>query len=132
MELERIVKRFYDELENGKILGRKCVKCSAVQFPPVIACTTCGCFETAWTELSGQGEVTELVLPSGMAHPRIDAFKPCAFGLVKLAEGPELNALVCGVSSENEEEIQAKLPLPVKARIVQRDGYKSVVYDLIP
>lgn len=132
MKLERIVKRFYDELEDGRIMGRKCARCGAVQFPPVIACTACGCFETEWTQLSGKGVVTELILPSGMAHPRINAFHPCGFGVVKLDEGPELNALVCGVSPENEEEVQAKLPLPVEARIVQRDGYRSVVYDLIP
>lgn len=131
MKLERIVKRYYDELENGKIMGRKCLKCGAVEFPPVIACNACGHFEMEWIEMNGRGMVTDIILPSGMAHPRINEYQPCAFGCVIVEEGPEINALVCGVSPENEEDIQAKLPLPVKARIVQRDGYKSLVYDLV-
>lgn len=131
MKYERIVKRFYDELENGKILARKCPKCGAVEFPPRIACNACGNFETEWVETTEKGVVTNFILTSGMAHPRIDVFKPCVFGFVKLEEGPEISALVCGIEPEEEAELKARLPLPVKARIVQRDGYKSVVYDFV-
>lgn len=129
-KLEPIVKHYYDELENGRIMGRQCPRCGAVMFPPLIACTACGCFDMEWVELSGEGMVTDAILPTAMAHPRIDAYKPCVFGCVTLKEGPEINALVCGISEENEAEIQAALPLPVKARIVQREGYKTLVYDL--
>ena len=131
MKLERIVKRFYDELENGKIMGKKCPVCGAVEFPPKIACTACGNFETDWIEMSGNGEVTNFVLPSGLVSPRTDCLKPFAFGIVKLEEGLEINAVVRGITTENKEELLAKLPLPVKADIVQREGYKSVVYNLI-
>ena len=131
MKLERIVKRFYDELDEGRIMGRKCPVCGAVEFPPKIACTSCGNFETGWVEMSGRGVVTEFILTSGMAHPRIDILQPCAFGCVTLEEGVEINAVVRGITAENAAGLRARLPLPVKARIVQREGYKSVVYDLV-
>ena len=34
IKMERIVQRYYEELENGKIMGRKCPACGAIQFPP--------------------------------------------------------------------------------------------------
>ena len=131
MKLERVVKRFYDELENGKIMGKKCPGCSAVQFPPRIACTACGNFETDWIELSGRGMVTFVIMPSKMTDPRCDVFKPFGLGLVKLEEGPEVNMIVRGIPEGAGEEFKARLPLPVKAIIFQRDGFKTVVFDLV-
>lgn len=131
MKLERIVKRFYDELEDGKIMGKVCPVCKAVEFPPKIACTSCGNFETEWMEMSGEGMVTNFVLPSGIVNPRTDPLKPFVLAIVKLKEGVEINALVRGITRENSDELLGKLPLPVKAAIVQREGYKSVVYDLV-
>jgi len=130
MKLERIVKRFYDELENGKIMGRKCQACGAVEFPPVIACTTCGHFEMDWIEMSGKSVVEHIVMPS-LNHPRNDVFKPYALGCVTMEEGPKVNLIVRGIRPEDEKEARAKLPLPVKACAFQRDGFKTVVTDLV-
>ncbi|MCQ2511950.1 MAG: zinc ribbon domain-containing protein [Lachnospiraceae bacterium] len=131
MKLECIVRKFYDELNNGKIMGRRCTACGAVEFPPRIACNECGNFETEWVEMSGDGMVTDIISVSPIANPRVHELDPCAFGVIRLKEGKEINAVVRGVTSENEEELQSKLPLPVKAAIVQRKGYCSVVYDLV-
>ena len=131
MKLERIVKRFYDELENGKIMGRKCQACGAVEFPPKPACTTCGHFEMDWIEMSGKGVVEHIVMPSPMTPSRNDVFKPYALGCVTMEEGPKVNLIVRGIRPEDEEEIIAKLPLPVKACTFQRDGFKIVVTDLV-
>ena len=45
IKLEKVVQKFYEGLEEGKILGRKCPVCGAVEFPPVYACNTCGNLE---------------------------------------------------------------------------------------
>ena len=132
MALERIVKRFYDELENGKVMGRKCHRCGAVEFPPVLACNTCSCFDMDWIEMSGEGVVEELIKPSLMnTTPENESLKPYCFGIVKLKEGPEYNAIIRGVDPAKKYELRAKLPLPVKMSIIQRDGYKTVIYDLV-
>ena len=67
VKLERIVKTFYDKLEEGKIMGRKCPECGAVEFPPVYACNTCGCMETEWYEISGKGVMHSIVLPAALS-----------------------------------------------------------------
>ena len=45
IKLEKVVEKFYQNLEEGKITGRKCCSCGAVEFPPVYACNECGCWD---------------------------------------------------------------------------------------
>lgn len=40
IKLEKVVQTFYEGLEEGKLLGRKCPKCGNVEFPPRI-CLQC-------------------------------------------------------------------------------------------
>lgn len=56
IKLEKVVQTFYEGLEEGKLLGRKCPKCGNVEFPPVYACNACGNYETEWYEISGKGQ----------------------------------------------------------------------------
>ena len=132
MEMERIVKKFYDELENGKILGRKCKRCGAVEFPPVLMCNTCGNTETEWCEISGEGELTEFVTVSMVTTvPALQHLMPYGLGIVKIKEGREVNMPVRGISEENQNELKAKLPIKVKAEIVERDDFKIVVWNIV-
>ena len=64
VKLERIVKTYYENLEQGKILGRKCPKCGNVEFPPVYACNACGNLETEWYEISGNATMHSIVTVS--------------------------------------------------------------------
>ena len=41
-DLKPIVKTFYDALEEGTILGRKCLRCGHIEFPPFLCCNACG------------------------------------------------------------------------------------------
>lgn len=132
VKLERIVKTFYDNLEEGKITGRKCPDCGAVEFPPVAACNTCGCMETEWVEISGNAVMHSIVLPAALStKPDYADLKPYAYGEVELEEGSRLNAVVRGINKKKRKELLDKLPVPVKAAIYQRDGYKTVVFDLV-
>ena len=64
MELERVVKRYYDGLEEGIIWGRRCLECGAIEFPPHYACNTCGYHATEWVQLSGHGWLKTVILPA--------------------------------------------------------------------
>lgn len=131
VKLERIVKKYYDFLEEGKIMGRVCPQCKAVEWPPVYACNACGNMETKWQEIDGEAEMFLLITPSVMSlKPELKDLEPYAYASVRLKEGPERNVMVRGITKANEAEIRANMPYPVHAVIVQRDGYKTVVFEL--
>lgn len=131
VKLERVVKTFYDNLEEGKITGRKCCKCGAMEFPPVLACNSCGCTDMEWTEISGKAKMKSIVLPAALSSkPTYSDLKPYAYGEVEIEEGASLNAVVRGINKKKRKELLDKLPVNVHAAIYQRDGYKTVVFDL--
>ncbi len=133
VKLEKIVKTYYDNLEKGKILGRRCPKCGNMEWPPVYACNVCGNMETEWAEIDGSGEMTMLVLPSVMSlKPQLKDLEPYCYAAVKLKEGIERNVMVTGVSRENEKYIRAHMPYPVHAAIVQRNGFKTAIFTVDP
>ena len=132
IELEKVVEKFYQGLEEGKILGKKCTKCGAVEFPPVYACNTCGCWDTEWVEISGKAKLHSIVMPAALStKPEYKALGKYAYGEVELEEGSRLNAVVRGINKKKRNELLDKLPVDVKAAIYQRDGYKTVVFDLV-
>ena len=47
-DLKPIVKTYYDALEEGTILGRKCTRCGHIEFPPYLCCNECGGLDTEW------------------------------------------------------------------------------------
>lgn len=131
VKLEKIVQTFYENLEQGKITGRKCKKCGAVEFPPVYACNTCGCMDTEWIEISGKGRMHSIVLPAALSSkPEYKELGKFAYGEVELEEGAKLNAVVRGINKKKRKELLDKLPVECCASIYQRNGYKTVVFDL--
>lgn len=131
IQLEKVVETFYENLEKGKITGRRCTKCGAVEFPPVYACNTCGCWDTEWVEISGKAVLHSIVLPAALSSkPEYKPLGKYAYGEVELEEGARFNAVVRGISKKNRDELVAKLPVKCHAAIYQRDGYKTVVFDL--
>lgn len=131
IKLEKVVETFYQGLEEGKILGRRCPKCGAVEFPPVYACNSCGSLETEWVEISGKAKLHSMVLPAALSSkPEYKALGKYCYGEVELEEGSRLNAVVRGINRKKRKELLDKLPVPCHAVIYQRDGYKTVIFDL--
>ena len=67
IKLEKVVEKFYQNLEEGKITGRKCCACGAVEFPPVYACNECGCWDMEWVEIDGEATMHSIVLPAALS-----------------------------------------------------------------
>ena len=132
IKLEKVVATFYEKLEEGKIMGRKCPKCGHVEFPPVYACNECGSYETEWYEISGKAKVHSLVLPGALSSkPEYKKFGKFAYGDVEIEEGTHLNAVIRGVTKKNRDELSAKLPLACHAVNEERDnGVKTVIFEL--
>ncbi len=132
VKLEPVVRTFYEELEKGRIMGRRCKRCGAVEFPPVLACNSCSGTDMEWIEISGRAKMTSLIMPSVLSTKAetLDLM-PFCLACVEIEEGSMVNGLVRGVTKKNRAELLGRMPVPVKAEIVQRDGYKTVVFALV-
>ena len=110
VKLERITKTFYDNLELGKITGRRCKSCGAMEFPPHLACNACGYHETEWTTLSGKGVLKSFVR-TGVLNARLeleDRGLKYVCGEVQLEEGPAINAVILGISKKKAKDETAE------------------------
>ena len=127
--MDLIATKFYQFLNEGKIMSLKCKSCGAYVFPPVAYCRQCGSDDLDWTELSGDGE---LLFFSSSALPavRFADYAPYAYGLVKLKEGPVWLSMVKDVPTDPGEmaEFSSKLPLKVRAVSEEIAKLKIVVF----
>ena len=131
VKLERIVKTYYDNLAAGKITGRKCQDCGAVEWPPLLGCNTCGSTNMEWIEMSGKGKMVQMVMPSPITmRPEMEDIKPYCLAVVETEEGNVVNVMVRGVNRKNRKLVEEQMPAPVHAVIVPRDGYDTVIFEL--
>ena len=132
MEMERIVEIFWKGLEEGVVYARKCKECGAIEFPPHLACNTCGYHETEWTTLSGKGELVSFVF-TGVLNSRLqldDMGLKYVCGEVKLEEGPEINAVILGINKKKAREIEGKLPVKVRLVFQNMGEYTTLFFEL--
>ncbi|MBR2842562.1 MAG: hypothetical protein IKG00_06320 [Lachnospiraceae bacterium] len=132
LKCERIVKTFYDALEEGKILARRCSECGHIEYPPYLACNACGNLDTEWVELPEKVMCNQVLPVSAMfMDPDFKAnVGDYAIAAIQPENAFEVGSVLLHVSPEEVDEIRAKLPAPVKPVIVQEDGYKNVHWEL--
>ena len=108
IKLEKVVQTYYEALEEGKILGRKCPKCGNVEFPPVYACNACGSLETEWYEISVKAKLHSIVLPAALSSkPEYKALGKYAYGEIELEEGSRFNGVVLGINKKKRKQYNA-------------------------
>jgi len=133
--MEPVVKKFYDSLEEGKILSLKCKRCGSSEYPPVTVCSNCSGTDLEWAEISGEAKLLEFgrVNPviAGMGDPGFLKFMPYHYGSVEIKEGgPTHNGMIFGITDENEGTISGSLPYPLIAQIVELQGFKTVAWRI--
>lgn len=126
-KFEPVAKKFFDGLDGGKFLGRKCACCGKVQIPPYPACNTCGSTEGEWVDLA-DSEVTvhEIykIMPT-YTYGDFAAYAPIYGAECTMEEGPEFNALIFGVTPKNYPELVDAGPLKAKLVVMPMNGFNS-------
>lgn len=130
MTFEPIVKTYYDALEDGKIMAKKCRHCGKITYPPMPVCQECSKADLEWIELEKEAELLHVgPLADHFIWEKMKQYAPVGWGEVRIPGGPDMSAVVIGIS--DYEEVNKKLPLKVKAEIVQDNDFKTVVYRII-
>ena len=129
---EHIVEKFWNGLKDGVIYARKCKECGAIEFPPHLACNTCGYHETEWTTLTGKGELKSFVF-TGVLNARLeleDRGLKYVCGEVQLDEGPSINAVIVGINKRKAREIDGKLLVRVRPVFYDMGRYTTLFFEL--
>lgn len=129
---EHIVEKFWNGLKDGVIYARKCKECGAIEFPPHLACNSCGYHETEWMTLSGKGELKSFVF-TGVLNARLeleDRGLKYVCGEVQFDEGPAMNAVILGINKKKAREIDGKLPVRVRPVFFDMERYTTLFFEL--
>ena len=134
LKLERIVKTYYDALEEGKVLGRKCPACGHIEFPPYLACNECGNLDTEWVDLTNvRAHVRQMLHPLNVFPER--EFKEKHGGYIPIAvqieNGDPYNTSLIHVDDSRYDELHDNLEnVIVKPCIVQDEDTKICLWVL--
>ncbi len=131
---ESIIKKYYENLKEGKLLGKKCSKCGKYTFPPTAVCEHCGSDNIESLELSGEGEL--LFVSHSMApppNPRFNKIAPYAYGHIRLKEGIFIQAIINGIHIDPEslKGYYEKCPVKVVPDIIEAEGLSVLAFKLV-
>ena len=134
LKLERIVKTYYDALEEGKVLGRKCPACGHVEFPPYLACNECGNLDTEWVDLTNTRAHIKQILPPLNIFPERE-FKAKHGGYIPISvqidNADPCNTSLIHIDGDRYQELHDNLEnVIVKPCIVQDEDTKICLWVL--
>jgi uncharacterized OB-fold protein len=117
--------KFWDELNNGRVLGSECKKCGKKYFPPVADCSNCLSSDIEYVDLTNdEGEVETftyvIVRPSSFAEH--DTY---TVAVAKMKSGVKVLAWLAGVKLG-----QAKVGM--KVMLVGKPSPEGSSYELAP
>ncbi len=127
VKMQPYVKKWYDYLAEGKVMGLRCNRCGSYEFPPVPVCNSCSGTNLSWVEMSGEGTLVTFAVNPTPDPPFVD-FAPFLYGAVILKEGPTFHSMILGVDPEDTVGLYQRLPLPVQAETQDRGDHSFVVF----
>ncbi len=131
-EKEITVQNYLEYINNKKLMGSKCKKCSATYVPPRKLCIKCNSTDMEWIEMSGIGKIAAFscigVGTTFMVDKGYSMKKPYCFSVIKLDEGPMISGQLIGVDESKPESI--KIETPVKALFLETEIKEETRIDL--
>lgn len=125
-----VLKEWYDYLAEGKIMGLKCKRCGAYEFPPVPICNACSCTDMEWVEMSGEGELITFSYSAMGSYP-YDIFEDGLMcGFIRTKEGAAIAAPMPDMDMEACYGLLDSLPVPVKAEIMLIQEEKGIHFPV--
>lgn len=108
---------YLQHLADGRLMAARCQNCQHILMPPRGLCPACHHEAMTWEQLSGRGTLAAytliaLGLPAMAAHG-FDRQHPYCSGVVRLAEGPLISALIVGEDSAPPNGLRVGMPLKI-------------------
>ncbi len=119
-ELKLEAKTFFDYIENGVLVGSRCLNCGHISLPQRYICPKCKSDQAELIEFSGKGKLaafTVIYVPATeMLAAGYNAQHPYMVGIVALDEGPRTSAQIVGMDLSDPQKIMIGTPLKMTIR----------------
>jgi hypothetical protein len=109
--------------QRYQLVGNVCLKCGAKHFPPRQVCTECRGTAFEAFRFSGKGELYSFTTLR-QAPAGFEEFAPYAVGMIKLDEGPMVEAMLTDVS---EDELEIGMRMEMVTRKIRADGERGLL-----
>jgi len=96
------IEQFYKNVNQGKLLGAKCVKCGKLHLPPRPLCDACFSKEFEWAEVPTAGKLLTYTIIH-VAPVQFQSMAPYATGIVQLKGGVKIPGMIRGVPLDQIE-----------------------------
>lgn len=103
--------------QRYQLVGNVCLKCGAKHFPPRQVCSKCRGTEFEPFRFSGQGELYSFTTLRS-APAGFEVYTPYSVGMVKLDEGPMVEAMLTDV---NEEDLMIGMRMEMVTRKIREE-----------
>jgi hypothetical protein len=114
-DLKLEAKTFFEKIENGVLIGSRCLNCGHMSLPQRYICPECKSDQAELIEFSGKGRLsafTVIYVPATeMLVAGYDAKNPYMVGIVTLDEGPRISAQIVGMDLSDPHKIAIGTPL---------------------
>ena len=109
--------------QRYQLVGNVCLKCGTKHFPPRQVCTECRGTEFEPFQFNGQGELYSFTTLR-QAPAGFEEFAPYAVGMIKLDEGPMVEAMLTDVS---EDDLEIGMRMEMVTRKLRADGERGLL-----
>ena len=93
------IEQFYKHINQGKLLGGRCIKCGKMHLPPRPLCDNCYSKDFEWTEITSTGKLVTYTIIH-IAPAQFQSMAPYAMGIVQLADSLRIPGMIKGVALE--------------------------------
>lgn len=109
--------------QRYQLIGNVCSKCGTRFFPPRQVCTECRGTEFEPYRFDGKGELYSFTTLR-QAPAGFEMFAPYTVGMIKLDEGPMVEAMLTDVG---EDELEIGMRMEMVTRKIKEEGERGVL-----
>ncbi|MBJ7556481.1 Zn-ribbon domain-containing OB-fold protein [Marinomonas spartinae] len=115
---------FWQAAAKGELHTQYCERCHSYVFYPREVCPFCWSNQLTWCQLSGQAKIKTYTTIWKPGHPSWAAVTPYTVGVIQLAEGPSMLALLL------LEREQLEIGLPVSFKTINLGGQMMPAFTI--
>jgi len=111
------IEQFYRFMNEGKLMGAKCIKCGKIMLPPRPICIQCFSENLEWIKLENKGKLLTYTIIH-VAPPQFQHLVPYAVGIIELEKGLKLPGMIKGIDFD---KIKIGMELKIEVEPVTKE-----------